>query len=72
MALSEQDWPHGLGGNPPDGEKGYFPEMTTTLNLEVYRPFADEMKRCELGKEPNAQPSAIFRKAAADLEGNAK
>jgi hypothetical protein len=44
--------------------------VTAPLSPEGYRLLADEMMRRKLTKEPNAQLSAILRKAAASyLEG---
>ena len=43
--------------------KGISPEMTTTLNLEVYRILADEMTRRKLAKRPNGQLLAVLGEA---------
>ena len=54
----------GVVANPPHGEKGDFIKVTITLPPEVYGLLAEEAARRKMGKEKNAQVSAILREAA--------
>lgn len=52
-----------IEAHAPHGEKGGYLKVTATLSPEVYKLLSDEMLRRKLGKEPNAQLSAILREA---------
>jgi hypothetical protein len=54
------------------GERGDYLKVTATLSPEVYKLISDEMLRRKLGRQPNAQLSAILREAVVAYLGAQK